>query len=289
MIAAVADQALPDRFDAVEIETISVADGVHMLLGRGGNIGVVSGPDGVLLIDDQFAPLTEKIRAAVAAIGAGSVRFVLNTHWHSDHTGGNENFGKAGAVIVAHDNVRERMRVDQHMAAFGRDIPASPPAALPIVTFPGALRFHLNGKTIEVEHAPAAHTDGDAMVWIGGDRVLHLGDLYFNGRYPFVDVDSGGSVDGVIAAVNAALGRLPGDAVVIPGHGPLSNRVELEAYRDLLVTVSGRIREAIAAGRSEDEVVAAAPSAEFDDVWGQASIGPERFVRMLYGDLSRGR
>ena len=273
--------------DDVTIETHPVAPGVHMLTGRGGNIGVISGDSGVLLIDDQYAPLTEKIRAAVKAIDPSPIRFVINTHWHGDHAGGNENLGKTGSVIVAHDNVRKRMSAEQVMRVFDRTVPPSPAGALPVITFPDALRFHVGGMTIRAQHVENAHTDGDSLIWIEERDVVHMGDVYFNGRYPFIDVDAGGSAAGIVAAADAALAELPADAVVIPGHGPLSNPAELKAYRDMLDTVSGRVAAAIAEGKSEAEVIAAAPSAEFDASWGGGFLNPELFIRILYRDLSR--
>ncbi len=276
-----------DEFDTVQIETVPVADGVHTLLGRGGNIAVVSGDGGVLLIDDQYAPLTEKIRAAVRAISPDPIRFVVNTHWHGDHTGGNENLARTGTALVAHENVRTRMSAEQVMSAFGRTVPPAPAGALPVLTFPETVSFHLAGIQVQVEHVANAHTDGDSIVWFEGRDVLHMGDVYFNGRYPFVDIDAGGSIAGVIAAADHALARLAPGARVIPGHGPLSNPAELRAYRDMLSAVKMRIETAIAEGKSEDEVVAMTPSAEFDAAWGGGFLKPELFVRIAYRDLSR--
>ena len=276
-----------DEFDAVEIGTVPVAEGIHMLTGRGGNIGVVSGNGGVLLIDDQYAPLTEKIRAAVRAISPDPIRFVVNTHWHGDHTGGNENLARTGSAVVAHENVRTRMSAEQVMSFFGRTVPPAPTGALPVLTFPETLSLHLAGMRIRVEHAPNAHTDGDSLVWFEGRDVLHMGDVYFNGRYPFVDLDAGGSLAGIIAAADGALARLAPGARVIPGHGPLSNPTELRAYRDMLDAVKTRVERAIAEGKSEDEVVAMAPSAAFDPAWGGGFLTPERFVRIVYRDLAR--
>lgn len=275
-----------DEFDGVEIRTVAVARDIHMLLGRGGNIAVVSGDRGVLLVDDQYAPLTEKIRSAVRAIHPGPIRFVLNTHWHGDHTGGNENLGNTGTVVVAQENVRTRMSAEQVMKAFGRTVPPSPSGALPVITFPQTVTFHVGDMRVRVEHVPNGHTDGDSIVWFEGRDVLHTGDVYFNGMYPFIDIDAGGSIGGIIAAVDGALGALPANAKVIPGHGPLSNPSELRAYRDMLAAVRTRIAQAIAEGKSEDEVVALAPTAGFDSAWGGGFLKPEMFVRIAYRDLS---
>ena len=273
-------------FANVQIVTTRLADGVHMLVGRGGNLAVSSGSDGVFLVDDQFAPLTAKIRAALAAISSQPLRFVLNTHWHGDHTGGNENLGKAGVLIVAHDNVRQRMSVEQFQAAFNRTVPAAPAAALPVVTFGDDVSFHLNGHDVHVFHVANAHTDGDAIVHFRGPNVLHMGDTFFNGLYPFIDLGSGGSVDGVIAAVERALSLADAKTRIIPGHGPQSDRAGLQAYRDLLVTVRGRVADALASGQTLEQVLAAAPSREFDAEWGRGFVDPERFVRTLYESLS---
>jgi cyclase len=275
------------NFDTVQIRTVKVADGVYMLMGSGGNIGVSAGPNGVILIDDQYAPLTDKIKAAVAAINPGPIRFLLNTHWHPDHSGGNENLGRGGVVIVAHENVRRRMSVEQFIAAFGWKVPASPEGALPVVTFTDAVTFYLNGDSISGFHVPPAHTDGDAIVYFRHANVVHMGDIYFEGMYPFIDVASGGSVDGVIAAVDRVLGMTGRDTKVIPGHGPLSSRSELEAYRGMLVTVRDRVRALVRQGKTLAQVQAAKPTAEYDVTWGRGFLRPEQFVEILYSDVSR--
>ncbi len=270
----------------VVIEVIPVADGVHMLLGQGGNIGLSTGEDGVFLVDDQFAPLTEKILEAVRTVDEGPVRFVVNTHWHGDHTGGNENLGKAGAVIVAHANVRARMSVDQFMEAFSRTVPASPRAALPVITFTDALTFHWNGDKIESFHVAHAHTDGDAIIHFTKANAFHMGDIYFNGMYPFIDVGSGGSVHGMLRAVEYVLERANADTRIIPGHGPLSNRDELVAYHQMLAAVASTVALLIEDGKSRDEVIAAAPTAPFDAEWGGGFMQPDRFTGILYDSLS---
>jgi len=277
--------AAAQGFDDVTIETTAVADGVHMLVGAGGNLAISSGEDGVFLVDDQFAPLTDKIRAAIAGVNDGAVRFVLNTHWHGDHTGGNENFGKAGTLIVAHDNVRVRMSTEQFSAAFDRTTPPSPKDALPVVTFNDEVTFHLNGETIHAFHVPPAHTDGDSIVHFKNADVIHMGDLYFNGMYPYIDIDAGGSIDGVIAAAGRVLEMMADGTKLIPGHGPLSNRAELTAYRDMLSGVRNAVAEAMAAGKSADEIVAAGPTAPWDEVWGGGFMKPDVFTGIVARSL----
>lgn len=273
--------------DTVQIRTVRVADGVYMLMGAGGNIGVSAGASGIVLIDDQFAPLSDKIKTALAAINPAPIRFVLNTHWHGDHTGGNENFAKGGVVIVAHENVRHRMSVEQFIAAFGSKVPPSPETALPIVTFTDAVNFYLNGDSISALHVAPAHTDGDVVIYFRRANVVHMGDTYFNGRYPFIDLSSGGSVDGMVAAVDRVLAMTDPNTKYIPGHGELSGRAELAAYRDMLATVRDRIRKLARQGKTLAQVKAAKPSAEFDAAWGTGFINADRFVEILYDDLSK--
>jgi cyclase len=280
--------APPQRdFSTVEIKTEKVADGVYMLTGAGGNIGVSVGADGVLIIDDQFAPLTEKIKSAIAALTDKPIRFVLNTHYHGDHTGGNENLGNAGVVIVAQDNARKRLSVDQVNTSNGRVTPASPYAALPVITFNDTLSFHMNGDSIVVFHVAPAHTDGDAIVRFTRANVVHMGDCLFNGRYPVIDVPAGGSIGGMIAAAERVLPTLAADTRLIPGHGVLCDKAALQAFHDMLVGVRDKIRPLVKAGRTVDEIVAAKPTAAFDARWAVDSTSGARFTRVVYSDLSR--
>ncbi len=262
-------------FSGVEIRTIPVADGVYMLMGAGGNIGLSVGEDGPFVVDDQFAGLTEKIVAAIAAVSDGPVRFVLNTHWHGDHTGGNENLGKAGAMIVAHENVRKRMNPEEFHEVMERSQQA-PPDALPVVTFTDAVTFHWNGEEIRAFHVEHAHTDGDAIIHFVNANVIHMGDTFFNGIFPFIDFASGGAIDGLIHAADRVLSMVNSNTRIIPGHGPLAKQDALLEYRNMLMTVRDRIRTMLNDGMSVDEIVAADPASSFADSW---TGNAERLVR----------
>lgn len=286
LLCAGAPAAAQQDFSTVEIRTEQVVPGVHVLFGAGGNIGVSTGPDGTFIIDDQFAPLTPKIQAALAKLSDTPVRFVLNTHWHGDHTGGNENLGKAGALIVAHDNVRVRMSSEQFIASMQRKVPASPAVALPVVTFDSRTTFHINGDAIRGVHVPHAHTDGDSLVQFTMANVIHMGDTYFSAGYPYVDLSSGGSFDGLLAAHARAL-ELGNDATrYIPGHGPVTGKAELAAYRAMIAEIVGKVRAGIAAKQSVDQIVAARPTAAYDAKWGTGFIKPDVLVRTIHTSLT---
>ena len=288
---AMASLAVPvwaqQDFSAIEIETVPVADGVYMLVGAGGNIGLSVGDDGAFVIDDQFAPLSEKILAAIAAVTDADVKFLVNTHFHGDHTGGNEAFGAAGALIVAHENVRARMSTDQFREIFNQPIPASPAGALPIVTFTDEMTFHWNGDTIRAIPVAPAHTDGDTILYFQGANVIHMGDTFFNGFYPFIDVSSDGDINGIIAAGYRALAISNEDTAIIPGHGPLSDAAGLAAWLEMLKVTRVSMQSLIDQGLSEDEAVAARPTAEFDGQYGGGFMNPENYNRLLYQSLSR--
>ncbi len=271
----------------VTIATEKVAGGIYVLAGRGGNIGVSVGDDGVFVIDDQYAPLTPGILAALAELHPGPVRFVLNTHWHPDHTGGNENLGSTGAVIVAHDNVRARLGVAQFIEFYELAVPAAAPQAQPVVTFTDSVGFHLNGEDIRVLHVARAHTDGDSIVHFRKSNVIHAGDTYWSRGYPFIDYSSGGSIKGVLAAVDTMLSLSDEQTRVIPGHGPVATRADLVAYRQMLVDTSSRVREMKVSGKTVDEAVAAVPNADYDTTWGKSFVSAERYVRMIYALLER--
>lgn len=272
-------------WDAVEIQSVSIRDGIHMLTGRGGNLGLSVGEDGTFLVDDQYAPLTDKIVAAIATITDDPVRFLVNTHLHGDHTGGNENFGKRGAIIVAHDNVRRRMSVEQFRSVLRDDsVPASPPGALPKITFSHEVTFYWNQDEIHVFHVETAHTDSDSIIHFKQADVFHMGDTFFNGRFPFIDFDLGGRINGLIATADKVLSLTTSDSKIIPGHGALASPDDLRAYRDMLVTVRDRVQTMVNDGKGVDDVVAADPAGSYErDGW---PGGKESFVRAVYFSLS---
>lgn len=274
-------------FSAVEIRTTKVSEGVYALQGAGGNLGLVVGANGAFLIDDQYAPLTDKIKAAVAEVTDQPIRFVFNTHWHGDHTGGNENMAEAGALIVAHDNVRKRMSAGQFMEFFEREVPPAPEQALPVVTFNDQVTFHLGGHTVNAIHLPHAHTDGDAIVRLEEANAIHTGDIVFHGLYPFIDYDSGGSLAGMIGATDRVILLADEDTSIITGHGgPVVDRNQLRAYRDMLATVHGRLEELIEVGATLEQVLEAEITREFDAQWGQGFIEPDRWVELNYKGMT---
>lgn len=278
-----------DDLSKVEIATTKLTDTTYMMVGAGGNLGVSVGPDAVFVIDDQFAPLTPKIEAAIAKLSSKPVKFVINTHWHFDHTGGNANMGKTGALIVAHDNVRKRMSTEGFIEFLNMRTKPDPKEALPVVTFTSDVTFHLNGDEIYVFHVPRAHTDGDAMVHFVNTDVIHTGDVFWNGIFPFIDTASGGTIDGTIAACDRALAMAKDSTRIIPGHGPLADKAALKAYRDMLAVVAERIGKLVAAGRSPEEVEAAKPLADLEDKWGKGSIKADTFARMIAHNILKNR
>jgi cyclase len=276
--------AQEEDFSKVTVTTTPVAGSVSMLQGEGGNIGVLVGPEGVLLVDDEFAPLVPKIEAAVKQLSPKPIRFVVNTHWHRDHTGGNASLGTDGAIIVAQDNVRKRLSTEQ-LTRLKATIPPAPAAALPVITFLDSVSFHLDGEDIDVFHVAAAHTDGDSVVWFKKSNVVHAGDLFFNGLYPFIDFGTGGSIDGMVAGVDLVLSRINDGTKIIPGHGPVASKADLKRYRDMLATIRDRVRKAIQDGKTLDQTVAMKPTAEFDAAWGNGFFKPDAFVAVVYGGL----
>ncbi len=280
LLLAALPAAAQQDFSTVEIKTQKLAEHVYMMTGAGGNLGLSAGDDATFLVDDQFAPLTDKINAAIAKVAKQPVKFILNTHWHFDHTGGNENFGKAGTLIFAHENVRKRMSTEQFIAFLNAKQAPSPRPALPVVTFTQGVSFHINGEEVRAIHVPRAHTDGDAIVHFTGSDVLHMGDVFFNGMYPFIDASSGGSIEGVVAGCDQGLALATGTTRIIPGHGPLATRKDLQAYRDMLADLAGKFKRLVADGKTVEQVIAAKVTAPYDERFGGGFIKPDKFSEM---------
>lgn len=272
-------------FSDVTIGTTLVTEGIYVLSGEGGNIGLCVGPDAAFLIDDQFAPLTEKIKAAIAKVSDKPIRFVVNTHHHGDHTGGNENLRASGSLVIAQETARERMGQTIYNELFMREVPAGPEGGFPDITFDQSVTFHVNGQTIEVVHVPRAHTDGDAFVHFKEADVIHCGDVFFNGMYPFIDTSAGGSIDGLIGAVDSLLARSTETTQLIPGHGPIGNRADLVAYQEMLKESRIRVQKGIDAGTELNEFVLSYPLADFDKPWGKSMLPSDMFVRIVYASL----
>ena len=275
-----------EEFDAVRIKVIDVAPGILMLVGLGGNISVCYGSDGTFMVDGQFGPLTDKILQAILTRTNEPVQYVLNTHWHLDHVAANERLVQRGVTILAHENVRARLSVDQPLSTFGQTVAARPEKALPSLTFTEDLSMYCNGNQIEIFHVPDAHTDGDTIVHFRDANVIHMSDTYFNGMYPLIDVDCGGSIDGMIAAAKEVLRRSDEHTKIIPGHGPLSDQSELQTYQEMLMTVRNAVLALIRKGKSREEVVAAKPTASLDADWRGGVLSPDTFVEHVYASLT---
>ncbi len=273
----VASPVLAQDVSKVEIKTEQVAPGVAVLFGAGGNIGVSYGEDGTILIDDQFAPLTAKIKTAVAALGAQPVKYLVNTHWHYDHTGGNENLGKDGVLIMAHNNVRVRMLAGQG------DQKPSRKAALPLVTYDDGLKLHLNGEEVRVMHMAAAHTDGDSIVYWTKSNVIHMGDLFFwKMSFPFVDASSGGDVRGIVTGADKVLAMANDQTKIVPGHGAVATKADLQQYRDMVAQIIGKVEAGIKAGKTLAQIKAERPADGYG-VKADGFITADRFVETVYG------
>lgn len=270
--------------DEVKIESIKISDKIYMLTSNSGsgNLGLFVGQDGTFLIDDQFAPLTDKIVAQVKAVGGDFPRFLINTHYHGDHTGGNENLGKGGTLIVSHENVRDRLRNGAYIREFDVKMAAANPAGLPVVTFSEDISFHLNGDTVQAIHVPHSHTDGDAIIHFNNANVIHAGDVIFSGFYPFIDVSHGGSIKGVIKGVKLIMSLSDENTKIIPGHGPLTNRAELTDYLTMLETAYERLRKLKAEGKTAQEAIEAEPLADLEEEWGDGLFNGDKWIEIIY-------
>jgi len=274
----------PPDFSKVEIKTNKIANNFYTLDGQGGTIGVLAGPDGVFMVDTQFAPLSEKIAAAIKQITPQPIKFIVNTHVHPDHTGGDENFGKMGATIISREELRYRLAHPNPLAN-GQPGTPTPAAGLPKQTYRGAMTMHLNGEEIQLIAIPRAHTDGDTLVYFPGLDILMTGDFYRSIQYPNIDRTNGGSVQGMIDGLGAVIARSGPNTKIIPGHGPIVGRDAVTTHRDVMLVVRDRVSKLLAEGKSEQEVVAAKITADLDGKLQQIATTGDRFVGQVYNDL----
>jgi cyclase len=273
------------QMSTVPLQTTKLRDNIYLLSGPGGNMVVLSGADGKVLVDSSFAGAAPKIKSAVDGMGGGPLKVLINTHWHVDHTDGNEAMHQAGALIVAHENTRKRLSTPQDIAAFGLHFGPSPVAALPQQTFPDGTKMYFNGEELTLAHFSPAHTDSDIYVRYEKGNVLHMGDVWFNGTYPFLDASSGGNIDGMIAGSARGLTLADADTKIVPGHGPVGDKAALAKTRDMLVTVRDRVHALKAAGKSQQEAVASKPTADLDAVWGKGQVNGDLFTTVVYSTL----
>ena len=272
----------PAQIAQAQIKTTHVAGAVHMLTGRGGNIGVSAGEDGILMVDDKFAPLAPKIKEALGSLGAKKpLAFVVNTHWHGDHTGANEIFGKE-AHIISHANVRKRLAVTSYV--LGRTVKPKAKAGLPVITYEGSISVHFNGEEIRVVHYPNSHTDGDSVLFFPKSNVVHTGDLFFSGRFPFVDLGNGGDVEGLAKNIGKLIKQIPENAKIIPGHGPLSGINELKKYHSMLIETTRIVREQMKAGKTRAQIQAAGLPERYAG-WGKGFISTKRWIGTVFNSL----
>jgi glyoxylase-like metal-dependent hydrolase (beta-lactamase superfamily II) len=276
----------PPDFSKVEIKTTDLGDNCYMLEGQGGNITVAVAKDGIIMVDGEFAPLHDKIKAAIEAISKQPIKYLINTHFHGDHTGGNELFARDGVIVVAEANVRKRLAAGTSNGLTGAQTPPAPLGALPSKTYTGAFRIRLNGRVADLEHIANAHTDGDTYVWFKTANVLSTGDTFTNGRYPNIDFANGGNIKGMIAASDAYLKLTNAKTRIVPGHGPLADRAALIEYRTMLITARDRMAQLVKEGKSEDDVVAAKPFANLDAKWAPTELAATNFVRVVYQSLA---
>ena len=285
LVCAFSVGALAQDFSRVQIKATKVSGNVYMLEGSGGNIGVSVGADGILIVDDQFAPLADKIRASLKTLGEGKLRYILNTHWHGDHTGGNVAFGPE-APIIAHDNVRKRLASEQRIELFKQNYPAVPKEGLPVITFNDSLSVHFNGEEIRAIHYPNGHTDGDSVIFFTTSNVVHLGDNFFAGRFPFVDVDNGGNVVGLGKNIGEIIAKIPAGAKLIPGHGPLSTIDDLKLYHRMLLETTDVVRKKLAAGKPLDQIKSEGLPDEWKS-WGTGFIKTDTWIELIHISLTK--
>ncbi len=278
--------AAPPDFSKVEIKTTDLGDNVYMLEGQGGNITVAVAKDGIIMVDGEFAPLHDKIKAAIALVSNQPIKYLINTHFHGDHTGGNEPFAKDGATIVAQDNVKSRLAAGTINGLTGAKTPPAPEDALPSVTYTNLYKIRLNGRVADLKHVANAHTDGDTYVWFKTSNVLSTGDTFTNGRYPNIDFANGGNIRGMIAATGVYLKLTDARTRIVPGHGPIADKAALIEYRTMLMTARDRMAKLVKAGKSEDDAVAAKPFADLDAKWAPTELASKNFVRVVWHSLA---
>jgi glyoxylase-like metal-dependent hydrolase (beta-lactamase superfamily II) len=276
----------PPDFSKVEIKTTDLGDNMYMLEGQGGNITVAVAKDGIIMVDGQYAPLHDKIKAAISNVSMLPIKYLINTHFHGDHTGGNEPFAKDGATVVSEINVKSRLAAGTTNGLTGVKTPPVPEAALPSKTYTGAFHIRLRGRVADLKHIEHAHTDGDTYVWFKTANVLSTGDTFTNGRYPNIDFANGGNIKGMIAATDAYLKLVNAKTRIVPGHGPLADKAVLAEYRTMLMTARDRMAKLVKEGKSEDEVVAAKPFADLDAKWAPTELASKNFIRVVYHSLA---
>lgn len=269
----------------VEIIINQVNNGTYLLVGKGGNIGLSVGDDGVLLIDSQFEQLTDKILSSINKITDKPLRFVINTHWHQDHTSGNENLVNNGAIVIAHENVRERLSTEQFVDFLNREYQPSPINALPTITYNKSITLYFNDDQIDIYHIPHSHTDGDSIIYFNKNNVVHTGDIFVNGRYPFIDHSSGGSIDGIITGIEKIISIINNETRIIPGHGLLSNSEELQKYLMMLKDIRQQVQTMVNNGASLDEIIKSDITNNYDNLYSDSFINSEDFLGFVYNDI----
>jgi glyoxylase-like metal-dependent hydrolase (beta-lactamase superfamily II) len=288
--AAIAQQAPPapppPDFSKVEIKATDLGDKVYMLEGQGGNMTVAVADDGIIMVDGEFAPLHDKIKAAIATVSPLPIKYLVNTHFHGDHTGGNEPFAKDGAVIVADPNVKARLAAGTTNGLTGAKVPPALADALPTKTYTNSFKIVLKGRVADLKHIANAHTDGDTYVWFKTANVLSTGDTFTNGRYPNIDFANGGNIKGMIAATDVYLKLVNAKTRIVPGHGPIADKTALMDYRIMLISARDRMAKLVKDGKSEDDVVAAKPFADLDAKWAPTELAAKNFIRVVYHSLA---
>jgi cyclase len=276
----------PVDFSKVEIKTTDLGDNVYMLEGQGGNITVAVAKDGIIMVDGEYAALHDKIKAAIAAISNQPIKYLINTHFHPDYTGGNEPFAKDGAEVIAEVNVKNRLAAGTTDGLTGAKTPPAPAGALPSKTYTGAFKIRLSGRVADLKHIANAHTDGDTYVWFKTANVLSTGDTFTNGRYPNIDFANGGNIKGMIAATDIYVKLVNDKSRIVPGHGPIADKAALTEYRTMLITARDRMAKLVKEGKSEDELVAAKPFADLDAKWAPTEPAANNFIRVVYHSLA---